>query len=442
VAEVKPHEPGRGAEAPKLAVIIPTLNEAERLPYLLRDLARLSVPHRVIVVDGGSSDGTQSVASTVGAEVVSAPPGRARQLNVGVRVAAGSSTLLFLHADCRLPVETRAVISSEVERGVTSPAVFRFRLEGDKWFWRFIEFGQRIREATTGLAYGDQGLLISGEDFQAAGGYPVIPLMEDVAMLDRLRQRGPIRRLRAEVLTSPRRYQEEGRWRAWVRNTLLVARYLAGGSPERLAASYATRDPARPVERSLLVFAKAPLPGKVKTRLARAMGDARAAELYRRMGKAIIEAVRGGDFETSVVYSPAEGLPAIRAWLGDSPRLMPQADGDLGRRMNIAITHALETSGRVCLIGTDSPDLDAALVSQAFEALGETDVVLGPARDGGYYLIALSEPHSELFEEIPWSTDRVLESTLTRASAAGLAVRLLETLTDVDEPADVPAWLT
>lgn len=438
---MKPDEPGRGAAPLELAVIIPTLNEAEHLPYLLSDLAQLSVPHRVIVVDGGSTDDTQSVASTAGAEVVSAPPGRARQLNVGARVAARSSTLLFLHADCRLPVETRAAISSEVEQGVTSPAVFRFRLEGDEWFCRFIEIGQQIRETMTGLAYGDQGLLVSGEDFQAAGGYPVIPLMEDVALLDRLRKRGPIRRLRAEVLTSPRRYHEEGRWRAWIRNTLLVVRYLAGGSPERLAASYATRNPARPIERSLLVFAKAPLPGKVKTRLARTMGDARATELYRRMGKAIIEAVRGGDFETAVVYSPAEALPAIRAWLGDSPRLMPQGDGDLGQRMNTAIINALETSRRVCLIGTDSPDLDAARVSKAFEALGETDVVLGPARDGGYYLIALSEPHPELFEEIPWSTDGVLESTLTRANAAGLDVRLLETLTDVDDPADVPAWL-
>lgn len=433
--------PERRSEQPLLAVIIPALNEAEHLPHLLHDLTRLSVPHRVIVVDGGSSDGTTSVASTAGAEVASAPPGRARQLNVGARVAAGIGTLLFLHADCRLPVGTREAISSEVERGVTSPAVFRFRLEGDEWFWRFIEFGQQMREATTGLAYGDQGLLISGEDFLAVGGYPEIPLMEDVAMLDRLRGRGRIRHLRAEVLTSPRRYREEGRWRAWIRNTWLVTRYLAGGSPERLAASYSTRRPARPVERSLLVFAKAPQPGKVKTRLARAMGDERAAELYRRMGKAIIEAVRGGDFETSVLYAPAEALPAMRAWLGISLRLMPQAGDDLGHRMNTAITEALETSRRVCLIGTDSPDVDAARVSEAFEAMAGTDVVLGPARDGGYYLIALSEPHPELFQGIPWSTDRVLEATLEQASAAGLAVRLLETLADVDEPADVPGWL-
>ncbi len=433
--------PERRPEQPLLAVIIPTLNEAEHLPRLLHDLTRLSVPHRVIVVDGGSSDETTSVASKAGAEVASAPSGRARQLNVGSRVAAEVGTLLFLHADCRLPVETREAISLEVEQGVTSPAVFRFQIEGDEWFWRFIEFGQRIREAMTGLAYGDQGLLVSGKDFHAAGGYPKIPLMEDVAMLDRLRRSGPIRRLRVPVLTSPRRYQEEGRWRAWIRNTVLMTRYLAGAKPARLAASYPTRRPARAGERSLLVFAKSPMPGKVKTRLARAMGDKKAVEIYSRMGRAIIEAVHGGDFETSVVYSPPEALCAIRAWLGDSPKLVPQAEGDLGQRMDTAITEALETSCRVCLIGTDSPDLDAARVTDAFAALGEADVVLGPARDGGYYLIALSEPHPELFEEIPWSTNQVLESTLARASAAGLEVRLLETLVDIDEPADVPTWL-
>ena len=428
--------------SPRLAIIIPALNEAERLPGLLGDLAELSVPHRVIVVDGGSTDGTTSVAGRWGAEVVSVPPSRARQLNVGARVAAGTPALLFLHADCRVPADTRAELADEVVRGVTSPAVFRFRLEGDEWFWRFIEFGQRLRESTTGLAYGDQGLLVSSEDFAEAGGYPEIPLMEDVALLDRLRKRRAIRRLGTELLTSPRRYKEEGRWRAWIRNTVLMTRYLAGSPPERLASFYATRRPAHSIERSLLVFAKAPYPGKVKTRLAQAIGEEEAAALYRRMGKTILEAVRTGDFRTTVVYDPPEEVRAIRDWLGNAIPLTPQSEGDLGTRMSTAISQALETAEKVCVIGTDTPDLDATDVREAFDALDQADVVLGPARDGGYYLIGLSEPRPEVFCGVPWSTDRVFQETVARATESGLRVSRLKTLSDVDEASDIPGWLS
>ena len=427
--------------SPQLAIVIPALNEAEHLPGLLSDLAELSLSHRVIVVDGGSRDGTAAVAGERGAEVVSAPAGRARQLNVGARVAAGTPALLFLHADCRLPAGTRAALEGEVGRGITSPAVFRFRLEGDDLFWRFIEFGQRLRESTTGLVYGDQGLLVSNEDFVAAGGYPEIPLMEDVALLDRLRDHGTIRRIGADLLTSPRRYQEEGRWRAWIRNTVLVTRYLAGSPPEQLASSYATRRPAHSVERSLLVFAKAPYPGRVKTRLAPALGEEKAAALYRRMGKTIIEAVLTGDFRTTVVYDPPGEVRAMRDWLGESVPLTPQSGGDLGTRMSTAISQALETAQRVCLIGTDTPEVDSAVVIEAFDALDSADLVLGPARDGGYYLVGMSEPRPEIFDGIAWSTDGVYRDTLARADESALRVAELETLTDVDEPADIPEWL-
>ncbi|HSR42491.1 MAG TPA: TIGR04283 family arsenosugar biosynthesis glycosyltransferase, partial [Longimicrobiales bacterium] len=227
---------------PPLGVVVPTLDEADRLPFLLDDLGRLSVAHTTVVADGGSTDGTREVARRRGARVVEAPRGRGVQLNAGARAAGETPWLLFLHADVRLSPDAGDALASWLEEGGAERAgFFRFGLEGDDWFWRFLELGQRLRERLYGLAYGDQGLVVSRDLFDAVGGYPEIPLMEDVEILRRLRRRVPVERLPATLRASPRRYEREGRWYGWLRNAALVSLYLAGVRPERLAAWYRPR---------------------------------------------------------------------------------------------------------------------------------------------------------------------------------------------------------
>lgn len=227
-----------------LGVVIPTINEAGHLPRLLADLAEVPLPLRVVVADGGSADDTLERARAGGAVCVSGPRGRASQMNAGAR-AIDTPWLLFLHADSRLPLASRSALVSALQSdNGPAAAYFPFRLSGRGWFWRLVETGQRVRERLTGLVYGDQGLLVRREAFEAVGGYPELPLMEDVEMVRRLRRSGRIARLRGPLLTSPRTYQRLGRWKVWLRNGAATSLYLAGVAPERLARWYPERVPA------------------------------------------------------------------------------------------------------------------------------------------------------------------------------------------------------
>lgn len=195
-----------------------------------------------------------------------------------------------------------------------------------------------------------------------------------------------------------------------------------------------------PAER-LIVFVKRPRPGEVKTRLAREIGDDDAAALYRVMAEHVLRATAptGGAWARMVRYAPADAAADVARWLPAETRL-PQASGDLGHRMAQALAGALaEGAARAVLIGTDAPALDRRHVEQAFAALRDHELVLGPACDGGYYLVGLRAPCAELFEGIAWSTPTVRADTLARAQALGLRHVLLPELRDVDTLADVRA---
>ena len=200
---------------------------------------------------------------------------------------------------------------------------------------------------------------------------------------------------------------------------------------------------------TLLVFAKAPRPGEVKTRLARSLGrdDApeydMAAALYRRMGRMITDAVAEAPATVTVCYDPQDMEPEMRDWLGSAgARYWPQGAGHLGERMSRMFTRAFEHSERVVVIGTDTPAVDAGTIARALAALDTADIVLGPSRDGGYYLLALREPHPSLFEGIEWSTGSVLAATVARARALELRVTFLEVETDVDTARDLAPEVT
>lgn len=429
-----------------LSVVIPTLDEAARLPALLADLEALG-DVEVVVADGGSGDGTPERAREAGARVVRAPRGRGRQLRAGAEAAAGE-WLLFLHADARLsPAAAAAVASFLADAGPERAAYFRFAVAARGWPWRLLEAGQRLRERMTGLVYGDQGLLVHRTLYRTAGGHPAWPLMEDVAVVDRIRRAGGLERLDVPLPTSPRRYHREGPL-VPLRNALLLGLFRLGADPARLARWYGPPgDPdggtAAPEGRTLIVFAKAPRPGTVKTRLAADLGDDEAARIYRALGRGVVDAVREGPWRTVVAFAPPGAREEMEAWLGaHGLAFRPQTGGDLGARMYGALAAELAAgANRVCVVGTDAPGVDAALVHEAFAALEERDVVLGPARDGGYYLLATTRPHRGLFQDIPWSTPQVLERTRRRAGELGLDVHLLAPLTDVDRLADVPPGL-
>lgn len=187
----------------------------------------------------------------------------------------------------------------------------------------------------------------------------------------------------------------------------------------------------------LLVFAKAPRPGGVKTRLGAVLAADLAAALYRAMAEAVLVRTREAPCARTVFFAPGEAEAEMAAWLPHET-LVPQEGDDLGARMAAAFTWAFGTGAtKVVLVGTDVPGLSDEHVRAALLALDAHDVVLGPARDGGYYLVALRRPAPALFEGVAWGTADVLAQTLARAEAAGLAVAPLAPLGDVDELADL-----
>ncbi len=434
---------------PSLSVVIPTLNEADRIAQLLQELRRLGPRVELIVSDGGSTDRTVEIARSHADLVVEGGAGRGAQLNRGAAAARGA-ILFFVHADSRFDTRALRTLQDWLAdlRSLELAGVFRFALDAPGFGWRVLEWGQGWRHRLLGVAFGDQGLVLPRSLFAELGGYPDLPVMEDASLMKALRRATTVHTLPAPLPTSPRRYQREGRVRAVLRNQVLLGLHALGVHPRRLAGAYRPNPKPQPgqsttpyCDQTLLIFAKAPVPGRVKTRLAAAVGPEIAARFYKVLGSMVVKQVGGGAHETVVCFDPPDAEAEVRAWLGPELKYRAQSEGDLGDRMDDAVRQALVGGGSAVVIGTDAPDVDASTVSGAFAALGDHDLVLGPAEDGGYYLIGLNRPNSTLFQGIPWSTDRVFEVTVELATRAGLRIHLLPTLRDVDRLADVPESL-
>lgn len=180
-----------------------------------------------------------------------------------------------------------------------------------------------------------------------------------------------------------------------------------------------------------MAFFKAPRPGTVKTRLGREIGHEQATALYRRMGDEQLARIPV-EMCAEVHYAPRGAKPDMVEWLGKR-HYRAQTGGDLGARMSHAFATGFARGyGPVLAIGVDCPDLDASCLREAVELLAKHDVVIGPASDGGYYLIGLRAPAPSLFVGIEWSTPTVLAETLRRADERGLRVALLPERLDID----------
>ena len=221
----------------KLSVVIPTWNEASNLQATLDALPRSA---EVVVADGGSGDATLEIARRAGAQVLSCPRGRARQMHAGALAARGD-TLLFLHADAVLGFGAE----ESMEQALSDPGVvggfFSLHIRSPRAALRLAAFGSNLRARVLRLPYGDQGLFLRRAVYEEVGGFPDVPFLEDIALIRMLRRKGRLRRLPVTVSTGDRHWRALGILRTTLLDWAMVGLYCAGVPPSTLAPRYFRR---------------------------------------------------------------------------------------------------------------------------------------------------------------------------------------------------------
>lgn len=424
-------------EIPFVTVVVPVWRDAAVLESSLRLIE--GAPETEVIVCHALGDACEYATLRRRHPVVrwiEAPRGRAAQMNAGAAVARGK-WLLFLHADSSLPADwLEAIREADRRTGVVAGA-YRLRLNTADWRARVIEAGVRARVAVLKMPYGDQGIFVRRDVFEQAAGYRDLPLMEDVDLVRRLRRIGRLRHDSRVIATSPRRWERDGWFRRSAGNLALAAAFLAGVQARTLARAYHRRR-----RHAIVMMGRAPwLPGK--TRLAGDLTPEAHAELREALFFDTLDAASSLHAAQCIVAcEPPDACAALRAMLPPGIDVIAQRGGDLGDRIAAAFADVFRLGhDGVVIIGSDLPDVPPTRLQHALRILARKrhDVVIGPADDGGYYLIGLRQPAEALFANIEWSSPRVLEHTLDRAKQEQLLAVLLEPWRDVDDAGDLRA---
>ncbi len=199
-------------------------------------------------------------------------------------------------------------------------------------------------------------------------------------------------------------------------------------------------------QKLVILFTRYPVSGKCKTRLIPALGAEGAVRIHRQLVSHILQEmdtfISSRNTTELAIYHDADSLQQMQDWLGSSYSYKRQQGDDLGQRMADALIHGINSTKSSVLIGSDCPGINSSILDEGFEALKQNDIVLGPACDGGYYLIGVArniQPAAckQIFEQIPWGTDKVLSTTLAQTQKLGLRHHLLSRLHDIDRPEDL-----
>jgi rSAM/selenodomain-associated transferase 2 len=226
----------------RISVIVPTLNESDSIVATLDRLKPFRMDgHEVIIVDGGSKDETVKLATSRADKIIKSAPGRAQQMNIGANQAIGD-VLWFLHADTLVPDNATQLILRVCENQENQWGRFNIRLSGKHPLLRMVERLMNLRSRITGIATGDQGIFVRREAFESVGGYMPIPLMEDLDISKRLKKLSRPCCLDAKLITSSRRWEENGVLRTILFMWRLRLAYTLGVSPEKLAHDYKFSD--------------------------------------------------------------------------------------------------------------------------------------------------------------------------------------------------------
>lgn len=475
-----------------LSVIVPIYNEEAALPAFLAMVDAWDHPCETVFVDGGSTDGTLSLLGE--RTVLVGPKGRGEQCRLGI-AATGGDHLLFLHVDTILDEGALAHIDQALDAGVKwgcltidftshSPE-YRFGIRKSNW-----------RARRVGIAFGDQGMFMTREALAAAGGMPDACIMEDYELSRRLRRAyGKPAVLPDRITASVRRFEAGNHTLIGFKMSGLRLLYRLGVPPERIQGLYGDvregdggsagegvatkragimreaggtrrrghgeREDGEASEdaeaRVLILFTRVPTPGKTKTRLSPALSPEDCAEAQRALLADAVQALSALDCDVTVCYAPDhEGRPdaaglfdRFTAILGACYRhptrrlrLARQRGGGLGERMDAAFADAFAQGAARCLLmGSDVVGVTATDLEEAFRQLDDADVVLGPAEDGGYWLVGLKRPFPELFAGKRYGGSGAYADARAACAGHGRSVAEGPRKHDVDTPEDLrEAW--
>lgn len=426
-----------------VSIIIPVLNEYQALKTIIPSLILSVNEHAVelIVCDGGSSDLSHAYIKQCQLQQnpfitfhwVSSEKGRAKQMNAGAK-QAGFEQLLFLHADSQLPSNWLGAINNK------RWGRFNVCLSGRHYLFRIIEKMMNWRSCLTQVATGDQAMFVHKMLFNQVGGYPDIPLMEDIAISKLLRQQAPMSCIKMPVITSSRRWEKQGIIKTIVLMWQLRLAYFFGTKPSELAKRYYPNYQIKRQEIVVQVFTKLPILGFVKTRLIPQLGAEKATAIHRYLLKHSLDIVEQSQIkkELWVAQEADHQLQQGDEFL--SYQTLSQTGDNLGDKMAYAIRQALESYKKVILMGTDCLDMTVNHLVLSREALDEVDIVLTPAVDGGFISIACRVFDEQIFEQVAWGSSTALSDVINNINQLSLSYRLLETVRDIDTYEDVAEY--
>lgn len=423
----------------KYSVIIPTLNEEAFIAKCIESTRYILSEAEIIIADGGSTDDTIKICKQYDVKIINSVKGRGQQLNDGAKAASGE-ILIFLHADTFLPENAFNLIDDFFANPKNK--ICRFLLGFD--------FNHKILNLYTAFSkfdtlftrFGDSAIIIRKDFFNKLNGFENSEAFEDVDFLKRASQLSKVEILDDRVISSSRRFIQNGVIYQQLLNIYLFIGYLLKIKIQTLSKMYNQKTNKSKTD-SVIIFLRYPRNGQVKTRLAKTTSSEFATNFYKACAENLVRITKKiSSINRFAFFSNKAESEEIKSWLGGKLFYAHQEGDDLGSRMKNAFEKVFSTgSQKVIIIGTDIPDLSKELICNAFNSLDTNDVVIGPSEDGGYYLLGVKKMHAKLFERIEYSTSSVLSETLARVKDLNLTYHLLPVLPDIDTEEDLINWL-
>lgn len=422
----------------KYSFVVPCLNEEKFIIECLQSIRKNFNGDEIILVDGGSSDQTLELASRFDVKIIKSAKGRGIQMNAGAEKATGD-ILIFVHADTFIPENSKQLIENEFANPNIKIASFRLGFDADhkilNFYTKFSNYDSMFTK------FGDQCIIIRKTFLGELGGFPNWSIFEDVHLLSKARKKSKIKILDAAVVTSSRKFLLGGIIRTQIRNAILFLQYFLGLDHDKIARNYYSMNIKK--KNAIIIFAKYPKHGNVKTRLAKTLGEAFATNFYVRCSEHTFkECLKLSKHSVSFLFYPdKEHSLELKSWAGKNFIYKIQDGKDLGARMRNAFTEVFKNNfEKVLIVGTDIPDLSSGLINQALSELDKNEIVIGPSTDGGYYLLGMKKFHPDLFNNIQWSSEEVLNKTLNIINQLDLNFNLLPKLMDIDTEEDLKGW--